>query len=112
MYNPRTMRALSLPVLRAAPAVAADQQSPPNPYGSTYQPPASRTTVIRNATILTAAGPAIQRGAGLLQNGKVAAVGQTLAAPADAVVINASGKWATPSVIDTPSHFRGYPTPR
>ena len=38
----------------------------------------SRATVIRNATILTAAGPAIERGSILLQNGKVAAVGQTV----------------------------------
>jgi imidazolonepropionase-like amidohydrolase len=95
----------------AASAVAADQQTTPNPYGSTYQPAPSRTTVIRNATILTAAGPAIERGAILLQNGKVAAVGQTVDAPADAVVIDASGKWVTPGVIDTHSHLGVYSAP-
>jgi imidazolonepropionase-like amidohydrolase len=96
----------------AATAVAADQQQPaPNPYGSTYQPIASRTTVIRNATILTAAGPAIERGAILLQNGKVAAVGQTVNAPADAVAIDATGKWVTPGVIDTHSHLGVYAAP-
>ena len=56
-------------------ALAADQQANPNPYGSTYQAPTTGITVIRNATILTAAGPAIERGSILLQNGKVAAVG-------------------------------------
>jgi imidazolonepropionase-like amidohydrolase len=83
----------------------------PNAFASTYQPLPSRTTVIRNATILTAAGPAIERGSILLQNGKVAAVGQTVNAPADAVVIDASGKWVTPGIIDTHSHLGVYPAP-
>src|SRR3954454_1998721 len=50
----------------------------PNPYPSTYKPFPSRTTVIRNATILTAAGPTIERGSILLQAGKIAAVGQNV----------------------------------
>ena len=96
----------------AAAGVAANQQAAPaNPYGSTYQPLPSRATVIRNATILTAAGPEIERGAVLLQNGKVVAVGQTVDAPADAVVIDASGKWVTPGVIDTHSHLGVYSAP-
>jgi imidazolonepropionase-like amidohydrolase len=103
------MRAFILAALMAATAVAADQQSAP--WASTYQPPASRTTVIRNATILTAAGPAIERGSLLLQNGKVAAVGATVTAPADALVIDAAGKWVTPGVIDTHSHLGVYAAP-
>ena len=95
----------------AGAAVAADQQPPVNPYGSTYQPPAARTTVIRNATILTAAGPVIERGSILLQNGKVAAVGATVNAAADAAVIDATGKWVTPGVIDTHSHLGVYAAP-
>jgi imidazolonepropionase-like amidohydrolase len=105
------MRAFVFAILMAATAVAADQQSTPNPYGSTYQPLPSRATVIRNATILTAAGPAIERGSVLLQNGKVAAVGPTVDAPADAVVIDATGKWVTPGVIDTHSHLGVYAAP-
>jgi imidazolonepropionase-like amidohydrolase len=105
------MRASLIAVLMAATAVAADQQSSSNPYGSTYQPPASRATVIRNATILTAAGPAIERGSILLQHGKVAAVGQTVNAPADALVIDATGKWVTPGVIDVHSHLGVYAAP-
>ncbi len=105
------MRAVFTAILMAATGVAADQQPSPNPYGSTYQPPASRATLIRNATILTAAGPAIARGSILLQNGKVAAVGQTVTAPADAVVIDATGKWVTPGVIDTHSHLGVYAAP-
>src|SRR5919112_2553343 len=105
------MRAVLVALVLPATAVAADQQSPANPYASTYQPGTSRTTVIRNATILTAAGPAIERGEILLQNGKVAAVGATVTAPADAIVIDATGKWVTPGVIDTHSHLGVYAAP-
>jgi imidazolonepropionase-like amidohydrolase len=82
-----------------------------NAYASTYEPFPSRTTVIRNATILTAAGPVIERGSVLLQNGKIAAVGQTVNAPADALSIDAGGKWMTPGIIDTHSHLGVYPAP-
>ena len=82
-----------------------------NAYASTYQALASRTTVIRNATVLTAAGPLIERGSILLQNGKIAAVGQSVNAPADAVVIDAAGKWITPGIIDTHSHLGVYSAP-
>jgi len=106
------MRAALFAILLAVAGVAADQQSQPtNPYASTYQAAPSRTTVIRNATILTAAGPQIDNGSVLLQNGKVVAVGQTVNAPADAVVIDAAGKWVTPGVIDTHSHLGVYAAP-
>jgi imidazolonepropionase-like amidohydrolase len=88
----------------AAPLVA-------NAYESTYKPFPSRTTVIRNAMILTAAGPVIERGSILLQGGKIAAVGQTVNAPADALVIDAAGKWVTPGIIDTHSHMGVYAAP-
>jgi hypothetical protein len=55
--------------------------APVNVFASTYQPLPSRATVIRNATILTAAGPVIERGSILLQNGKVAAVGPASTRP-------------------------------
>ena len=83
----------------------------PNAYASTYKPLPSRTTLIRNATILTASGPAIERGSILLQNGKIAAIGQSVNAPTDALVIDASGKWVTPGVIDTHTHIGVYAAP-
>src|SRR3954471_18231494 len=108
-----TRHACLIAIVMAATAVAADQPAAQNqnPYGSTYRAAPSRTTVIRNATILTAAGPAIEGGSVLLQDGKVAAVGPTVNAPADAVVIDASGKWVTPGVIDTHSHLGVYAAP-
>src|SRR5438270_7999980 len=87
--------------------------STPNadPFPSTYAAFPSRTTVIRNVTILTAAGPTIRNGAILLQNGKVAAVGATVNAPADALVIDGAGKYVTPGIIDDHSHLGVYAAP-
>ncbi|HEX5972837.1 MAG TPA: amidohydrolase [Gemmatimonadaceae bacterium] len=76
-----------------------------NPFPSTYKPFPSRTTLIRNVTILTAAGPTIRNGSVLLRDGKIAAVGASVNAPADAVVIDGTGKYVTPGIIDTHSHI-------
>ena len=87
--------------------------SAPNadPFPSTYAPFPSRTTVIRNVNILTAAGPLIRSGAILLQNGKIAAVGATVDTPADALVIDGAGKYVTPGIIDDHSHLGVYAAP-
>lgn len=82
-----------------------------NPFPSTYSPYASRTTVIRNATILTAAGPVIRNGSVLLRDGKVAEIGATVSAPADAIVIDGTGKYVTPGIVDTHSHIGGSAVP-
>ncbi len=81
--------------------------STPNadPFPSTYRPFASRTTLIRNVTIFTAAGPVIRGGSILLRDGKVAEVGATVSAPSDALVIDGTGKYVTPGIIDTHSHI-------
>ena len=82
-----------------------------NPFPSTYKPFPSRTTLIRNATIMTAAGPSIANGSVLLRDGKIAAVGTSISAPADAVVIDGTGKYVTPGIIDVHSHIGVYPAP-
>jgi imidazolonepropionase-like amidohydrolase len=91
----------------AAPGVGSGAVSAPNanPFPSTYRPFASRPTVIRNVTILTAAGPTIRNGAVLLSGGKITEVGANVTAPADAVVIDGTGKYVTPGIIDTHSHI-------
>ena len=64
-----------------------------------------RAVAIRNATVLTMAGPA-QRGATLLiRNGKIAGVGANLTIPSDATVIDASGKYVMPGLIDAMTYF-------
>jgi len=67
--------------------------------------------VIRGVNIFTAAGPLIRNGAILLQNGKVAAVGQSVDAPADAMVIDGAGRYVTPGVVDNHSHLGVYASP-
>src|SRR6267142_387506 len=82
-----------------------------NPFPSTYKPFPRRTTLIRNATIMTAAGPSIANGSVLLRDGKIVAVGTSMNAPADALVIDGTGKYLTPGIIDVHSHVGVYPAP-
>src|SRR5438132_14361637 len=76
--------------------------STPNadPFPSTYVPFPSRTTVIRNVNLLTAAGPLIRNGSILLQNGKIAAVGASENAPPGALVIDAARQYVPPGIIE------------
>ncbi len=82
-----------------------------DPFPSTYQRFPSRPTVIRNVNILTAAGPLIRNGALLMRDGKIVAVGATVDATADAVVIDGRGKYLTPGIIDVHSHLGVYAAP-
>ena len=47
----------------------------------------------------------------LIEGGKIEAVGQSLTAPDGAVVIDASGRWVTPGIIDVHSHLGVYASP-
>src|SRR5690606_4617342 len=62
-------------------------------------------TLIRNATILTASNGRIERGDILIRNGKIAAIGEALDAPRNAVVVDATGMYVTPGIIDAHSHL-------
>ena len=84
---------------------------PPDAFPSTYQPLPSQVTLIEHATIYTGTGERIDDGSVLLRDGKVAAIGRQVEAPADAVVIDAKGKFVTPGLIDVHSHLGVYPSP-
>jgi imidazolonepropionase-like amidohydrolase len=65
---------------------------------------AAQETLIRNATILTVTRGTL-RGADLLvRDGKIAAVGPNLRAGANARVVDATGKFILPGIIDAHSH--------
>jgi imidazolonepropionase-like amidohydrolase len=66
---------------------------------------AAPVILIRNATILTVSHGTIDKGDILIKDGKIAAVGVTLKAPPDAVVIDAAGQFVTPGIIDCHSHI-------
>jgi imidazolonepropionase-like amidohydrolase len=61
--------------------------------------------LIRNATILTVTHGTLEKGDILIKDGKIAAVGSGLQAPADALVIDASGQFVMPGIIDCHSHI-------
>jgi imidazolonepropionase-like amidohydrolase len=80
-------------------------------YPSTYHRHANPPVLIKNATIMTAAGQAIANGSILLRDGRIVAVGATVVAPAEAVVVDATGKFVTPGIIDDHSHLGVYAAP-
>ena len=80
-------------------------------YPSTYQRHPNPPVLIRNATIMTATGQEIQGGSILLRDGRIVSVGTTVEAPGDATVVDGTGKWVTPGVIDTHSHLGVYAAP-
>jgi imidazolonepropionase-like amidohydrolase len=68
-------------------------------------PPAENDLVIRGGTILTVSHGKIENGSIYVHNGKIVAIGNTVDAPANAKVIDASGKWVMPGIIDSHSHI-------
>src|SRR5688500_15977595 len=67
---------------------------------------ADREILIRNATVLTITGGRIENGSVLIRGSKIAAVGPAsdVSAPAGAQVIDATGKYLMPGIIDAHSH--------
>jgi imidazolonepropionase-like amidohydrolase len=65
----------------------------------------AQETLIRNATILTASHGTLQNSDILIRGGKIAAVGQNLKAQANSRVIDATGKYVFPGIIDCHSHM-------
>jgi imidazolonepropionase-like amidohydrolase len=96
---------------KSVPGAGALSTPNADPFPSTYTVPPSRPTLIRDVTIMTAAGPMIRNGTVLLRDGKIAAVGTTVSAPTDADVIDGRGKYLTPGIIDDHSHLGVYAAP-
>lgn len=67
----------------------------------------SETIVIQGATILTITKGTIQNGSILIRNGKIAAVGKNVRVPRGATVIDATGMFVSPGLIDAHSHIAG-----
>src|SRR5438094_6528672 len=66
---------------------------------------AATPILIKNATVLTVTKGTLANTDVLLQNGKIAQIGQNLPAPAGTQVIDASGKYLMPGIIDPHSHM-------
>ncbi|MFY9906914.1 MAG: amidohydrolase family protein [Terriglobales bacterium] len=76
-------------------AVSAQAQTAPPPHN----------VLIKNATVMTVTHGNIQNGSIYIKDGKIAAVGATVNGPADALVIDAGGKYLTPGIVDCHSHI-------
>jgi imidazolonepropionase-like amidohydrolase len=86
--------ALGLALVIAASATAGAQQAAPAAPG---QPAAY---AIRNATIVPVAGPRVTGGTIVLRNGRIEAVGAQVTPPADAQVIDGTGLFVYPGLVD------------
>ncbi|HSE68705.1 MAG TPA: amidohydrolase [Gemmatimonadales bacterium] len=81
-------------------------------YASTYQRKTNPPVFIRNATVMTAAGPEMQHASVYFKDGLIVSVGtDTTTPPADATVIDGTGKFVTPGIIDDHSHLGVYAAP-
>ena len=61
--------------------------------------------VIRGGTLLTVTHGKIENGSIYIHDGKIAAIGKSVQAPGNATVIDATGKWVMPGIIDSHSHI-------
>lgn len=82
---------VSLATVTGAHAQSAQRTAPP--------------TLITNATVLTVTNGTLEDTDVLLQDGRIAAIGRDLAAPAGAVTLDATGKFILPGIIDPHSHM-------
>src|SRR5689334_6956394 len=57
--------------------------------------------VVRNAKIVTVSGPVIAKGTVVVRNGLIEAVGENVAVPADALVVEGEGLTVYPGLIDS-----------
>ena len=60
----------------------------------------AQTIAITGGTVYPVSGPKIENATVLIRDGRIAAVGASVAVPAGATRIDASGKWVTPGFID------------
>jgi len=66
---------------------------------------AQSTLAFRGGTVITAAGSAIEGGVVLVRDGKIVAVGKGISIPPDAVVVDTSGKFVMPGLVDAMTYF-------
>src|SRR3954471_8131914 len=68
---------------------------------------------IRNAKIVTVSGPVIYKGTVVLRNGLIEAVGENVAVPSDAMLVEGEGLTVYPGLIDALSTWgqTGAPAP-
>ena len=66
---------------------------------------AEKAIAIKGGTVLTMAGKSIPNGVVLIKGEKIQAVGSEVKIPADAVIIEAAGKYIMPGIVDAMTYF-------
>ena len=60
---------------------------------------------IKGGKVVTITDGTIEGGTVLIDGGKIKAVGKDIPIPAGADIVDATGKWVTPGLIDAHSHL-------
>ena len=66
---------------------------------------AGRLVALRGGTVLTVTNGTIPNGTVLLRDGKIAAVGANVTVPAGAEIVDTTGQFVSPGIIDAHSHI-------
>ncbi|MFH1575178.1 MAG: amidohydrolase family protein [Acidobacteriota bacterium] len=64
-----------------------------------------KPTAVTGGTVLTMAGETIEKGIVLISGGKIAEVGRSVKIPPAAAVIDATGKYVMPGIVDAMTYF-------
>ncbi|OYY70502.1 MAG: amidohydrolase [Sphingomonadales bacterium 28-55-16] len=99
---------------RTASATLASKpaEKAPAPFPSTYKAYPGVATAIRNVTVYDGEGGKIDNGVVFMAAGKISSIGgPDTAIPAGVNVVDGTGKFVTPGIIDIHSHLGDYPTP-
>ena len=108
--NSRSLLFAAIGVVLALSACDNGGGDGPPPFASSYQPLPSEAVVLRGATVLTGTGERLDGADVAMRDGRIVAVGDSIDSAGSAVV-DASGMWVTPGVIDVHSHLGAYPSP-
>jgi imidazolonepropionase-like amidohydrolase len=92
-------------------ACAATQPPVAPPVAATERAPEEPALMLRGATLLTAAGPRLERADLLIRGARIEAVGRGLVLPRGASELDLTGRFVTPGLIDPHSHLGVYALP-
>ena len=82
------------------------------PFDSTYKPLPTQYILFKNANIYDGEGNELQNSDLLIKDGVIQAIGDEIAIEDEQLlIVDATGKWITPGVIDIHSHMGVYPAP-
>jgi imidazolonepropionase-like amidohydrolase len=93
-------------------AEAAPALPPSAPVEPVPAEPSGPATLLVGATVMSAAGPTLPEADVLIRGSKIEAVAAYVEPPRDARVVDVSGRFVTPGLIDPHSHLGVFPVPR